>query len=52
LADAEPGETALAATFVIEREAMASVWCFFAAILSVIIVLGIGNDHRLAIKIA
>jgi hypothetical protein len=43
---------ALAATIVIEREALASVWCFFAAILSVFIVLGIGKDHRLAIKIA
>jgi hypothetical protein len=43
---------ALAATFVLQRQALASVWCFFAAILSVFIVLGIGKDHRLAFKIA
>ena len=43
---------AQAATVVIEREALASVWCFFAAILSIFIVLGIGEDHRLTVKIA
>ena len=43
---------ALAATFVIQRQALASVWCFFAAILSVFIVLGIGKDHGLSIKVA
>jgi hypothetical protein len=43
---------ALAATILLQRQALASVWCFFAAILSVFIVLGIGKDHRLAIKIA
>ncbi len=43
---------ALVATFVIQRQALASVWCFFAAILSVFIVLGIGKDHRLTIKVA
>jgi hypothetical protein len=42
---------ALAATILLQRQALASVWCFFAAILSVFIVLGIGRDHRLAIKI-
>ena len=42
---------ALAATILLQRQALASVWCFFAAILSVFIVLGIGKDHRLAIKI-
>jgi hypothetical protein len=43
---------ALVATFVAERQAFASVWCYFAAIMSVIIVLGIGRDHRLAVKVA
>ena len=36
----------LIATFLIEREALTSVWCFFAAILSGFIVLGIGEHHR------
>jgi hypothetical protein len=40
----------LLATFVIERQALTSVWCFFAAILSVLIVVSIGKDHRLIIK--
>ena len=40
----------LLATFIIERQALTSVWCFFAAILSVLIVLSIGRDHRLIIK--
>ncbi|HTB56540.1 MAG TPA: DUF6629 family protein [Polyangia bacterium] len=40
----------LLATFLIERQALTSVWCFFAAILSVLIVLSIGKDHRLIIK--
>ena len=40
----------LLATFVIERQALTSVWCFFAAILSVPIVLSISRDHRLIIK--
>jgi hypothetical protein len=43
---------AFAATMVMQRQALTSVWCFFAAILSVFVVLGIGKDHRLAIKIA
>jgi hypothetical protein len=40
----------LLATFLIERQALTSVWCFFAAILSVLIVLSIGKDHRLIIE--
>jgi hypothetical protein len=40
----------LLATFMIERQALTSVWCFFAAILSVLIVLSISKDHRLIIK--
>ena len=40
----------LLATFLIEREALTSVWCFFAAILSVLIVLSVGKDHHLVIK--
>jgi len=40
----------LLATFLIQREALTSVWCFFAAILSVLIVLSISKDHRLIIK--
>ncbi len=39
----------LLATFLIQRRALASVWCFFAAILSVLIVLSISKDHRLII---
>ncbi len=39
----------LLATFLIERQALTSVWCFFAAILSVLIVLSISKDHRLVI---
>jgi hypothetical protein len=34
----------------IERQALTSVWCFFAALLSVLIVLSISKDHRLVIK--
>jgi hypothetical protein len=40
----------LLATFLIQRQALTSVWCFFAAILSVLIVLSISKDHRLIIK--
>jgi hypothetical protein len=40
----------LLATFLIERQALTSVWCFFAAILSLLIVLSISRDHRLIIK--
>ena len=42
----------LLATFLIERQALTSVWCFFAAILSVIVVLSLGEDHRLNIRAA
>lgn len=42
----------LLATFLIERQALTSVWCFFAAILSVIVVLSIDKDHRLSIESA
>jgi uncharacterized membrane protein len=40
----------LLATFIIERQTLTSVWCFFGAILSAVIVLGISEDHRLVIK--
>jgi hypothetical protein len=36
----------LVATFLIKRHALTSVWCFFAAILSGFIVLGVGEHHR------
>jgi len=39
----------LVATFIIERQTLTSVWCFFGAILSAVIVLGISEDHRLVI---
>jgi hypothetical protein len=41
---------ALLATFVIKRQTLTSIWCFFAAILSLFIVVGISDEHRLAIK--
>jgi hypothetical protein len=37
---------ALGATFVIERRALTSVWCFFAAILSGFMVLGLAAQRR------
>jgi hypothetical protein len=37
-------------TFIIERQALTSVWCFFAATLSIVIVLGISGQHRLTIE--
>ena len=40
----------LLATFMVERQALTSVWCFFAAMLSVLVVVSIGKDHRLIIK--
>ena len=40
----------LLATFIIKRQALTSVWCFFAAILSLVIVLGISAHHRLTIQ--
>jgi hypothetical protein len=39
------------ATFVMERATLTSVWCFFAAILSGVIVLGIAAEHRLALTL-
>ncbi len=43
---------ALVATYLLERRAFASVWCFFAAIISAIIVVGIRQDQRLSLKVA
>lgn len=37
----------LVATFVIKRQALTSVWCFFAAIMSGVIVLSIAAEHKL-----
>jgi len=42
---------ALVATFVIKRQTLTSTWCFFSAILSGFIVLGIGEHHRLGAKL-
>jgi hypothetical protein len=42
---------ALVATLIIERAALISVWCFFAAILSGVIVLAIAAEHRLKTKL-
>jgi hypothetical protein len=38
---------ALIATFIIERQALTSVWCFFAAILSGFMVFGLDEQRRL-----
>jgi hypothetical protein len=37
----------LVATFVIKRQALTSVWCFFAAIMSGVIVVSIAAEHKL-----
>ncbi|HEY4393198.1 MAG TPA: DUF6629 family protein [Polyangia bacterium] len=37
----------LVATFVIKRQALTSVWCFFAAVMSGVIVLSLAAEHRL-----
>ncbi len=37
----------LVATFVIKRQALTSVWCFFAAVLSGVIVLSIAAEHKI-----
>jgi hypothetical protein len=37
----------LVATFVIKRQALTSVWCFFAAVMSGVIVLSIAAEHKL-----
>jgi hypothetical protein len=36
----------LVVTFAVKRETFVSVWCFFAALLSAVIVRGIGEHHR------
>jgi hypothetical protein len=38
----------LIVTAVVERDALTSVWCFFAALLSVLIVIGIDAEQKLA----
>jgi len=43
---------ALVATYLLERRAFASVWCFFAAIISAIIVISIRQDQRLSLNLA
>jgi uncharacterized protein DUF6629 len=40
---------ALVVTFVVERTTLTSVWCFFAAILSGVIVMGIAAEHRVSL---
>jgi hypothetical protein len=42
---------ALVATFLIERETLTSVWCFFGALLSGVIVLAVAAEHRLAMSL-
>jgi hypothetical protein len=42
---------ALVVTFVVQRTALTSVWCFFAAILSGVIVMGIAAEHRLSLAL-
>lgn len=37
----------LCATFVIKRQALTSVWCFFAAVMSGVIVLSLAAEHKL-----
>lgn len=37
----------LVATFVIRRQALTSVWCFFAAVMSGVIVLSLAAEHKL-----
>jgi hypothetical protein len=37
----------LIATFVIKRQALTSVWCFFAAVMSGVIVLSVAAEHKL-----
>jgi hypothetical protein len=39
----------LVATFIIKRQALTSVWCFFAAVMSGVIVLSIAAEHRLEV---
>ena len=42
---------ALVVTFAVERTTLTSVWCFFAAILSGVIVMGIAAEHRLRLAL-
>jgi hypothetical protein len=42
---------ALVATSILERETLTSVWCFFGALLSGVIVFVIAAEHRLAIRL-
>jgi hypothetical protein len=42
---------ALVATFFIERSTLTSVWCFFGALISGMIVLAIAAEHRLAVSL-
>jgi hypothetical protein len=42
----------LVATFVIKRQTLTSVWCFFAAVMSGVIVLSIAAEHRLELMSA
>jgi hypothetical protein len=37
----------LVATFIIKRQALTSVWCFFAAVMSGVIVLSIAAEHKI-----
>ena len=37
----------LIATFVIKRQALTSVWCFFAAVMSGVIVLSVSAEHKI-----
>ena len=41
----------LVATFIIERTTLTSVWCFSAAILSGVIVMGIAAERRLTVAL-
>ena len=42
----------LFATFIIKRAELTSVWCFFAAVMSGVIVMSIAAEHRLALQLA
>lgn len=42
----------LVATFVIKRQSLTSVWCFFAAVMSGVIVLSIAAEHKIELLAA
>jgi hypothetical protein len=42
----------LVATFLIKRQALTSVWCFFAAVMSGVIVFSLAAEHKLALVAA